>query len=36
MMQTMCTNQYMMVKIQEVIQGQEEILSQLPDYISNP
>ena len=36
MMQTMCTNQYMMVEIQEGIQGQVGILSQPPDYISNP
>ena len=38
MMQTMLSMQYMiiqMVKIQEGIQGQVEILSQPPDYISN-
>ena len=39
MMQTMLSMQYIMVKIhkiQEGIQGQVGILSQPPDYISNP
>ena len=36
MMQTMLSIQCMMVKIQEGIQEQVEILSQPPDYISNP
>jgi hypothetical protein len=35
-MQTMLSIQYIMVKIQEGIQGQVGILSQPPDYISNP
>ena len=39
MIQTMPPIQYMMVKIQEGIQGLAEVLSgvsQPPDYISNP
>ena len=36
MMQTMLPMQYIMVKIQEGNQGQVGILSQPPDYISNP
>ena len=36
MMQTMLPMQYMMVKIQERIQGLAEVLSQPPGYISNP
>ena len=36
MMLTMLPMLYMMVKIQEGIQGQVGILSQPPDYISNP
>ena len=34
--QLMIPMQYMIVEIQEGIQGQVEILSQPPDYISNP
>ena len=36
MMQTMLSMQYIMVEIQEGIQGLAEVLSQPPDYISNP
>ena len=36
MMQTMLPMQYIMVKIQERIQGLAEVLFQPPDYISNP
>ena len=36
MMQTILSMQYIVIKIQEGIQRQEEILSQPPDYISNP
>ena len=36
MMQTMLPMYYILVKILEGIQGQVGILSQPPDYISNP